>query len=252
MFQVRCVAGRPSIVQSLSVVVPCYNEAAGIPQLKEQLLPVLERLSDRYAIELILVDDGSTDDTHALLGQAFAGFPTMRVIRHERNLNVGGAIRTGVRESTGNWIAFLDSDCTYRPELLEEMLPLMETGADLVTTSPYHPDGRVDGVPPNRLILSKGLTAIYRAILHKRIYTFTAMVRVFRRSIYERIKSPAHDFNAIAEMLLKALKADLVVVELPAVLTVRRYGQSKMKIIKVIMAHLAMIARLVLRPNSFS
>lgn len=236
---------------SLSIAIPCYNEADGVEYLKAELLPVLDRLATRHEIELLLIDDGSTDETYARLVAAFAGNREARVIRHPRNLNLGGGIRTGVRESKGAWIANLDSDCTYDPATLESMLTAMEQGADLVTASPYHPQGRVDGVPGYRLFLSKSLTWLYRALVRKRIYTFTAMVRVYRRAVYERIASPASDFTCVAEMMLKALMQGLNVVEVPAVLSVRRFGESKMKTGRVIRAHLKLLARLLFRPSSF-
>mgnify|MGYP001585876166 CR=1 FL=1 len=148
----------------ISVVVPCYNEADGILQLQEKLLPVLDRVGTRHQVELILVDDGSSDGTSEALQKAFSSRPNTRIVRHERNLNLGAAIRTGIAESKGEWIANLDSDCTYDPALLEPMLTEMERGADLVTVSPYHPQGTVVGVPAYRMFLSKTLTAMYRLI----------------------------------------------------------------------------------------
>jgi dolichol-phosphate mannosyltransferase len=238
-------------MRTLSVVVPCYNEADGIGQLRERLLPVLDSIGDRYDVELLLIDDGSTDATYALLQAAFGERPAARVIKHETNQNLGAAVRTGILASSGEWIANLDSDCTYDPALLEPMLAQMERNSDLVTVSPYHPDGLVEGVPPWRLLLSRGLTAMYRVLLRKRIYTFTALARVYRRDVCGRIASPANDFTALAEMMIKALVQDLAVAEVPAVLSVRRFGESKMKTASVIRAHLKLLGRLILRPSSF-
>ena len=236
---------------ALSVVVPCYNESASIAQLREKLLPVLDRLSAQHSIELILVDDGSTDDTYDRLTATFGADASTRVVRHPKNLNVGGAIRTGIRESTGELIANLDSDCTYDPALLEPMLAEIARGADLVTVSPYHPLGRVDGVPPSRLVLSRGLSALYRLILRKRIYTYTAMNRVYRREICERIASPEFDFTCFAEMMLKALMQNYRVAEVPATLAVRRFGESKLKVANTVRSHLRLLRRLVLARRTF-
>lgn len=236
----------------LSVIVPCYNEAEGIDHLKEQLLPVLARIEQRHAVELLLIDDGSTDDTYARLQEVFGGRPTMRVIKHERNQNLGGAIRTGFRESSGEWVANFDSDCTYVPEILEAMLREIEQGADLVTVSPYHPMGQVQGVPLYRLVLSKSASVMYRLILRTHIHTITAMVRIYRRSIYERIASPAFDFTCVTEMMLRAIKQNVRIAEIPAVLSVRQFGQSKLRIAPVIVGHLRLMARLIFAPHSFS
>lgn len=237
---------------TLSVVVPCYNEADGIPQLKERLVPVLDRIaSTGREVDLLLVDDGSLDRTFALLQEAFGSRPRTRVVRHERNMNLGAAVRTGVAETKGEWIANLDSDCTYDPALLEPMLREMEQGADLVTVSPYHPRGVVEGVPAYRMFLSRSLTAMYRLILRKQVYTFTALARVYRREVMPRIASPAFDFTCLAEMMLKALKQGLRVAEVPATLSVRSFGESKMKTARVIRSHLRLIARLLFSPASF-
>jgi dolichol-phosphate mannosyltransferase len=239
------------MTSSVSVVVPCYNESDGIPQLKEKLLPVVDQARRSYDVELIFIDDGSRDNTYELLVAAFASLPNTKVVRHEKNLNLGGAVRTGIAESKGEWIANLDSDCTYDPALLLPMLEKMRQGADLVTVSPYHPQGEVVGVPAYRMALSKSLTAMYRLLLRKQIYTFTALARVYRRSVVPQISSPANDFTCLAEMMLKSLKQDLKVEEVPASLSVRKFGESKMKTFKVIQAHLKLISRLLFQPKSF-
>jgi len=239
-------------VEMISVVVPCYNEMDGIQQLEEKLLPVAERISARHPIELIFIDDGSTDETFRVLQETFGKHQHCRIIKHARNLNLGGAIRTGITESKGAWIANIASDCTYDPPMLEPMIAAMEDGADLVTVSPYHPNGRVDGVPAHRLALSKGLTFLYRLVLRKRIYTFTAMNRMYRREICAGIQSPASDFTSVAEMMIKALKQNLRVVELPAVLSVRQFGESKLKTGRVIRAHIRLLRRLIFAPSTFT
>lgn len=235
---------------SVSLVIPCFNEEDGIHQLEEKLVPVVERLKNRYDIELIFVDDGSTDSTYEKLNSAFASRGA-KILRHEKNQNLGAATRTGLQNAKGDWVAFLDSDCTYEPDLLEPMLSKMTEGSDLVTLSPYHPQGKVEGVAPYRLFLSKSLSFIYRLILRKPIYTYTAMARIYKREIYSTIQSPANDFTAIAEMMLKALSQDYKVDEVPAILSVRRFGESKMKTVRVIKAHLQLIRRLVLKPSTY-
>ena len=199
----------------VSVVIPCYNEEDGIEQLKSKLTPALDDLKKKYELELIFIDDGSSDSTFEKLKANFSS-PDCRIIRHEVNQNLGGATRTAMRNAKGKWIAFLDSDCTYEPSLLKPMLRKMEEGADMVTLSPYHPDGLVEGLAPYRLFLSKSLSFIYRLLLRKQIFTYTAMARVYSKSIYPKITSPANDFSSVAEMMLKALKQDMTVRETSA------------------------------------
>ena len=76
---------------NVSVVVPAYNEAEGVEQLRNKLLPVLDRIAARHAVELVLIDDGSTDATFERLSEAFGDRPATRIIRHPQNRNLGGA-----------------------------------------------------------------------------------------------------------------------------------------------------------------
>lgn len=236
---------------SVSIIVPCFNEAEGVGQLRAQLVPALRRLALGRRVEVVLVDDGSTDGTGRLLAEAFADVPEARVVAHERNRNLGASVRTGVASSSGDWILFLDADCTYPPEIVERFVAALEGGADLVTASPYHPHGKVEGVPAWRLGLSRGASWLYRRLLGRDIHTYTALARGWRRDVASELASPADDFTAVADMMLRALVQGRRVVEVPAVLGVRQFGQSKMRVLKVIAAHLRLMTRLLFRRSSF-
>jgi glycosyltransferase involved in cell wall biosynthesis len=97
------------------VIVPAYNEAGGITEVVTRTRAVLAEL-DRDA-ELIVVDDGSADDTGAQAEAAGA-----RVIRHAQNLGYGAALKTGIRRAAHETVVILDADCTYPPEALPELL----------------------------------------------------------------------------------------------------------------------------------
>ena len=175
-------------MEKLSIVVPCYNEEDGIPQLAEKLPPLIEQLQKEYVVELLFIDDGSTDKTQDLLRTFFGGFSYATIIPHEVNKNLGAALRTGFYHATGDYVAALDSDCTYDPFLLVEMLHVLkEKNVDIVTVSPYHPLGTVMNVPRYRLFLSSTVCAIYRFLLRSELHTFTAMVRVYRREVVKTI-----------------------------------------------------------------
>jgi dolichol-phosphate mannosyltransferase len=76
----------------LSVVIPCYNESDSIAHMYEQLSAVRAELDRRGPFELVLVDDGSTDDTYAQLSAAFAAWDNVRIVQHERNRGLGAAL----------------------------------------------------------------------------------------------------------------------------------------------------------------
>lgn len=110
--------------ESLSVIIPAYNEAGGITEVVQRLTPVLASL-DRDT-ELLVVDDGSADDTAALAERAGA-----RVVRHEQNRGYGASLKSGIRRARHDLVAILDADCTYPPEALPELLASVE-GNDMV------------------------------------------------------------------------------------------------------------------------
>jgi dolichol-phosphate mannosyltransferase len=231
--------------QSVSIIVPCFNESEGIESLEQKLIPVLDELRSFRQVELICVDDGSTDDTLLKLQQKFS--QQARIISHPRNKGLSAAIRTGFANSTGNIICTIDSDCTYDPRYLIPLLDLMQKDIDIVTASPYHPKGRVKNVPGWRLFLSKGLSQIYRIVLPQKLYTYTSMFRAYRREVLETIEVTYPGFLGLVEILAEAMLRGYKVAEYPTELTNRVYGQSKLRVARVVRSHLQYISKLIVR-----
>ena len=225
-------------MQTLSIIIPCFNEEDGIPQLAEQLPPVIEQLTHDYTVELIFVDDGSTDRTSELIKK---NFPSALILKHEKNQNLGAALRTGFAHANGNLVAALDSDCTYHPSVLPKMLPLIDSNTHIVTVSPYHPQGSVENVPAYRLFLSKSVSAIYRILLRSDLHTFTAMVRVYKKEVVKNIEIKSNTFMGVTEILAKALLRGYKAKEIPVTLTARKFGVSKLKTARAIRDHLKLI-----------
>jgi len=239
----------------ISIVIPCYNEEEGLRHLADNLFPVLDQLSKDYDWELIFVDDGSKDNTYQLLQEIFvtkfsAPHPAQhlpphpaQIIRHEKNMNLGAALRTGFAAAQGDIIVTMDSDCTYEPKGIFDLLKLMDEETAIVTASPYHPLGGVNNVPKYRLALSKAVTAIYRLLTGSKIYTFTALFRAQRKDVVKNIPFRSNDFLSTAEFLIFAMMKGYQVKEYPTVLNVRVFGTSKMKLLRVIKSHTAFALR---------
>ncbi len=228
----------------LSLIIPCYNEEEGIPSLQQELSTVLPQVSQKYSVELIFVDDGSTDKTAELLQNSFGSTPQTTILKHETNKNLGAALKTGLSHARGELIATWDSDCTYPLSLLPSMLNTLDEATHIVTVSPYHPLGKVENVPPYRIFLSKGASLMYKFLLHSGIYTHSAMVRVYRREVLSRVQSEANNFLYVPEIMIKALLKGYKVKEVPATLRVRQYGTSKMKLLSTIQSHLLLMGRI--------
>lgn len=227
---------------TLSLVFPCYNEREGIGHLLQVLEQLQGRLGAGYALELIFVDDGSTDGTAERLEAELVDRRfDARVVRHARNQGLGAAIRTGMAQARGELIATTDSDCTYDPLELLPMLALLEQGADVVVGSAYHPQGGVHNVPAYRLVLSRGCSWLYGLVLGAKIHTYTGLMRLYRAEAVRAVQFQSNDFLAVAEVLVRILMAGYRVVEHPMTLTVRRYGTSKAVILRIIKDHLGFL-----------
>jgi polysaccharide deacetylase family protein (PEP-CTERM system associated) len=228
----------------VTVVVPCFNEADSLAYLDNTLRSVESKLGHAYALRFVFVDDGSTDGTWDMLQRLFGGRPNCALLRHEANRGVAAAILTGIRAASTEIVCSLDCDCTYDPHELARMIPLLGDGVDLVTASPYHPQGEVRNVPAWRLGLSRGASFLYRHVLRSPLHTFTSCFRVYRRSAVTELHLREEGFLGVAEMLGRVVLDGRRVIEHPAVLEVRLLGHSKMKAARGIAGHLRLLGRL--------
>ncbi|MFL5492782.1 MAG: glycosyltransferase [Gemmatimonadales bacterium] len=229
---------------AVTVVVPCYNEHQTLPYLANTLRSVVQELEDRYRFSFVFVDDCSTDETWEALHTIFGGKPNCTLIRHPRNLGVAGAIQTGINSATADIVCSMDCDCTYDPHELGRMIPLLTDGVDVVTASPYHPEGSVRNVPQWRLFLSKGLSRLYRVVLHQKLYTYTSCFRIYRRQAAAGVTIQRGGFFGVAEMLGRLDLAGRHIVEFPTTLEARVLGRSKMKVLRTIAGHLNLLLQL--------
>jgi len=127
--------------KKLSVVMPCYNEEA---TLKDIVSEVKALASDDLDLEVLIVDDCSTDASRRVAEEIAAADPAVRVLRHEANQGKGAALRTGFLSATGDFVCVQDADLEYDPkDYLKMLRTLREEGADVVFGSRYLPrDGR--------------------------------------------------------------------------------------------------------------
>ncbi|HVM96259.1 MAG TPA: dolichyl-phosphate beta-glucosyltransferase [Candidatus Acidoferrales bacterium] len=125
----------------ISVVLPAYNEAL-------RILPSLERIfvymrESHPDFEVIVVDDGSGDNTSEAIRQRFGDRPELQVQRYEKNRGKGHAVRYGASRANGDLVLFSDADLSTPIEDLDKMLPLMQQGYDLVIGSRAHAQSEI-------------------------------------------------------------------------------------------------------------
>jgi glycosyltransferase involved in cell wall biosynthesis len=140
---------------SISAFFPCYNDAATLKKVVEKALAVLSGISDDF--EIIIVDDGSRDESPRIADELAARYPEVRTVHHEANRGYGGALKTGISSSTKSWVFYTDGDGQYDVEDLLKLRPL--TGrADVVNG---FKSGRHD--PWYRVVLG----ATYNFLIHR-------------------------------------------------------------------------------------
>lgn len=225
----------------ISLIIPCLNEEANI-------LPTLARIAAIQPAdnpwEVILVDDGSTDRTAELATRACRTYPWLKLVLHPRNMGLGAAMRTGFQHATGAIICSMDSDCTFAPERLPQLINLIHQGADIATGSPWHPGSTQGDVHPVRKALSQSCSRLYRALLRSELHCYTSIFRAYRREVVENIPVTSNGFVAVAEFLVAALRAGYKVSEMPVRLDRRIHGESKINVFASIKSHLRLMSRL--------
>lgn len=231
----------------ITIVVPCYNEAESLSFLAEKLREMQAAADNSIEFQFVLVDDGSQDATWEGMHEHFGLLPEFQLLRHDRNRGIMAALKTGFAAAQSEWIATIDADCTFDPVTLLDLIDRAGPQVDVVVGSPYHPQGKVENVPAWRLVLSKGASFLYQRLFRSKLYCYTSCFRVYRRSILEQVEVRADGFVGMAEMLWRLDLAGARMVEVPAVLNVRKYGQSKMRTLQVIGDHLKLMRQIALR-----
>ena len=225
-------------VPPVTVLVPCFNEEEGLPWLLERLGRMHEAHPDW---RFLFVDDGSTDDTFTLLLRAASEESWIELVRHPVNMGLGAAMRTAFEQIESPIVCSMDSDCTYPPERLPEMVERVRDGAGIVTASVWHPDVETSEGSSFRLALSRGLSRIYRGLLGQDVYTFTCLFRAYDAEVLRRTRFFSDGFAAVAELFVRALLSGFRVEEVPMALEARRFGESKMNVRDSVLAHVRLL-----------
>jgi glycosyltransferase involved in cell wall biosynthesis len=209
----RSADDRPCV----SLVVPVYNESEIIIANLTTLSDYLDRLEEMYRWEMVIVNDGSTDDTGPL-AEAFAdGRDNVLVLHHRTNFRLGQALRYAFNNCRGDYVVTFDCDLSYAPEHIGRLVTeLHTTDAKVVIASPYAKGGRTTKVPFMRRFLSRWANRFLAATARGHVSTLTGMVRAYDRRFLStlNLRSMGTDINT--EILYKAQLLGAKVSEIPA------------------------------------
>jgi glycosyltransferase involved in cell wall biosynthesis len=200
----------------ISILLPCYNEEAILEKNINTILCYLDS-KKKYRWEVVIINDGSKDQTGEIADELAEKHDNIRVIHHPTNLNLGNALKTGFKNSKGEIIVVLDIDLSYSTEHIEKLVDkLIQTSSDIVIASPYMPGGKVTDVPFARKLMSRWVNAFMRIAAQDKYHTYTGMVRAYKKDFINTVNLKTKDYEINPEILYKAMILRARVVEIPA------------------------------------
>ncbi|MFX1236906.1 MAG: glycosyltransferase family 2 protein [Promethearchaeota archaeon] len=216
----------------ISVVIPVYNEEKSIQE-------VINRIPNDNEYEIIVVDDGSRDDS---LKNARESNKKIILIQHQTNKGYGAAIMTGFKRATGDIIVTLDSDGQHHPEDIPSLIePILAREADFVVGSRYL--GRSNYKIPLHTRLGEFIikTSIW-LLFHQKIGNNQGGFRAFRKEmlkIYDEMYFLGMGFTT--EMLFKAAYKRFKIIEIPTTIAYRKHGHSRVKVVRLLKSIFSLI-----------
>jgi len=222
----------------LSIIIPMFNEEEVIDETIKSVTSELVSLNLNW--EIILVNDGSTDNTLDLCRRASALDDRVRIVAYSPNRGRGYALRQGFNAAAGDVVISIDADLTYSPDHISLIWNEMKKNeSDIVLGSAYMKGGKVINVPLKRILISRLGNFILGLSFPGKIKTITCVLRGYRKEVIDSLELESDDKDIHLEILAKAISVGFRIKEIPAVLKGRKKGKSKFKFKATSISHLA-------------
>jgi len=213
--------------KTLSVVFPAFNEAGNIRRTIEGARQILPALASQW--EIIVVNDGSRDETGAICDALAAEYPEVRVVHHETNRGYGAALKSGILASRYHLIFFSDSDGQFD---LQELAELMAWSDHHDIVAGYRAK-RQD--PLHRLINAWGWNTLVRLVLGIRVRDIDCAFKLFRRQVFHRIQIRSVGAMVNTEILAQAARMGMSLREIEVSHYPRQHGKATGARLRVIL-----------------
>jgi dolichol-phosphate mannosyltransferase len=209
----------------LSVIVPCYNEMA---TLQRCIASVTSIAKENLSLEIIIVDDCSKDDSLATATALAARHSMIRIVQHKKNMGKGAAIRSGISEATGDFVAIQDADLEYDPKDLCRLVePLVAGKADVVIGSRFLASGAHRVLYFWHSVGNKILTMLSNMLTDLNLTDMECGYKVFRRDALTDIIIEENRFGFEPEIVAKMANKRLRIYEMPVSYDGRTYAEEK-------------------------
>lgn len=235
----------------LSLIIPCYNEAKNLPLLIDRISGSFKR-SD---VEVILVDNGSKDDSPIVLEERLRNHAFIRSVRVEVNQGYGYGILQGLAAATGDYIGWSHADMQTDPADAIRALEIIEGQGG---NPAIYVKGRRYGRPLSDTFFTIGMSAFETIFLGRPFWDINAQPNVFPRSFFEKWQDPPHDFSLDLYVYYQARKSGLKIIRFPVKFGERAHGtshwnvnwQAKVKFIKRTLDFSVKLRRAVRAPST--
>ncbi len=204
----------------LSVIIPCYNEKETVEQIVERVRAV------ELAYEIIIVDDGSTDGTRAILDQIDKG-DDLKVILHDKNKGKGAAVRTGFQNATGDVFLIQDADLEYDPRDYPVLLKPLEEGISDVVYGSRFLGGPRKAMFFWNMLANRFLTLVTNVLYNAILSDMETCYKVFRAELVRDIPLRSRRFDFEPEVTAKILKRGNRIYEVPISYNGREWDEGK-------------------------
>lgn len=205
---------------SISAFFPCYNDAKTIGKMVDDVTRVLARATNKY--EILVVDDGSQDNSREVLKKQAKKNKNLRLIFHEKNKGYGGALKSGFAACSGELIFYTDGDGQYDPAELDHLLNLMTENVDFINGIKM---GRKDSW--DRVFFGNMHKFITRWLFWLPIYDTDCDFRLIRKKILNKITLSSNSGSICPELVKKAQRAGARFREVSVHHYERKHGRSQ-------------------------
>ena len=215
----------------LNIIIPVYNEEKTIKDIIEKV----QSINLNYSIkkELLIINDGSKDDSDEILQKIIKKYDNIKYIKHKKNQGKGAAIRTALANCNGDIILIQDADLEYNPEDYNKLLkPIIENKAPVVYGSRFLKTklklfGKDKTLHISHYFGNKFLTFMTNLLYNKKITDMETGYKIFKSSVIKNIKLESNRFEIEPEITSKILKSKHSIYEVPISFNPRKFEEGK-------------------------